>query len=350
LTEAERRQMGEFKCPDCGTLISKLEDEATAETRTWREQITDLVKSKRAWKWMATGVAFNLLAERFFDGILHPLLPPYPRESYVAHDWQDTLYHLVNVLIVYPIGETLLLGLIISSLARIQAPKFAQMLLATLACCAIDGRHHWQHGVAVVPGFLVMSWAYSHWRQRSWLQALFVVFVMHAGYNGVLYTELVANQIHRDIVSLQTTGSLFGLDNAYHEYEEGVRLDLKEDLANALAKLEDASERDPKNADILNSLAIVQMKMNRLAAAQATITKALFVDPGKFLAWETQSMLFYREKRYGEAVDAGLKAVAAAPDEYRESVSELMTQLRGKFAAPQNIAVPSAQTAGGRQN
>jgi tetratricopeptide (TPR) repeat protein len=339
LTEAERRERGDFKCPDCGTQIPK-EEESTAQISAaanwpWRRQIIDLVKSKSAWKFLAVITGLHFVMMELWDRSFINSLPPFRENGFDARNWQDTFYRLYRGLIFFPVAETIILVVVISLLARIRAPRIIQIIAGAAGPCILDGYGAWQHGVGVIPGFILMAWVYTHWRARSWIQAAMAVVAMHFCFNSIFFIKLLTNQIKRDVVSFQTTGNLFTLDSGSREYEEAGRLMISGSNEEALAMYNDSVLKDPNNFDAIVGISETELNLGHLAKADAAITHATFMYPGESLVWRVKSLVLFREKRYDEAVDAGLRGVGAAPDWDRARVADEMEKLRERIAAAQ---------------
>ena len=88
--------------------------------------------------------------------------------------------HVIVLLFLAPIVETLLLIGTIELFRKLRSPYWLQVACSTafIAILHSEAANPW--GVAVVPSFAIQSLAYLYWRRVSWKTGYAVVASMHA--------------------------------------------------------------------------------------------------------------------------------------------------------------------------
>jgi hypothetical protein len=325
LTEQEIAQPS-FTCTECRTVIP-----LGASIPPAREGKFDwrcfLPCSDSRWVFVLVMVAYTVLLALAWNNLIQPLLPPFPNVSMTAYQWLDTLQRIGNGAVAWPVIETLLMAGIFEVLRLIGVPAPIRVFIVALALCSVDGHRHWQHGVAVFPGFAIMGFAYEYWRRASWKDAFLAVVALHSIYNGVQYTRLLMNQVHLDITSYQSTGNFFTMDRAGYLYGRALRFYQNGNSAEEIATLQQAIAINPRNPDYYIYLGLAQEAMNQYAAADATLRQAIALDESYWIAWDDLSYVLKDERRFAAARAAARHALSTVPPNRRAEVDSWLKSL-----------------------
>lgn len=89
--------------------------------------------------------------------------------------------HVVDLLILAPLIESLILVAVFELVRRARAPAVAQVFIAALFISEMHVWPWWPHAVVVLPGFCIQAACYLYWRQRApWKEAFWVLVSIHA--------------------------------------------------------------------------------------------------------------------------------------------------------------------------
>jgi hypothetical protein len=95
---------------------------------------------------------------------------------------------VIDLLLFAPIIESLILIGLIELLRWLRSPAFVQIAVPAILSAA--GHKPISHAIVVLPGFVIMAWAYLHWRRESWKTGFAVIALIHAllNLNGAIWT------------------------------------------------------------------------------------------------------------------------------------------------------------------
>jgi len=122
---------------------------------------------------------------------------------------------------------------------------------------------------------------------------------------------------------LEAALKIYSSDLAFLELMGITKLNLKKPK-DAIKFLKKALVKAPKNVGIHLNLAAAHMMLEALPAAQATILKALKLDPRSADAWMMQGDIHTKKDRTDKAVECYKKAVNAQPDGLKFNIKLLM--------------------------
>ena len=328
---AEELAQPSFTCSDCGALIPLEKAEAPSKGSRKFDWHFFLPRSDSKWVFAVVMVAYNHAVETLWSSLTYSFVP-YRETHYVAYGWPYVLSRVGHALVFYPVLETILLVGIIELLQAARAPAMVQVFVAVLAPCAVDGFRWWPHGLAVAPGFTLMAFAYLYWRPKSRWDGFVIVVAIHALYNATLYTRLVLDQVHSEIVSWQRTGNPFNWDRAESLYSKGRPLADTGQPGKEINLLEQANALYPYDPNIFLSLGLAYREAGRLSDAEAAIRKAIALDQSRWPAWDDLSFVLYDEKRFSEAMEAAHCALVAAPAANQAEVKAMIAYIAPKLS------------------
>jgi len=89
--------------------------------------------------------------------------------------------HIISLLIIAPLLESLVLVGVFELVRRARAPTVAQVFIAALFISETHVWPWWPHAIIVLPGFCIQAASYLYWRERaSWKDAFWVLVSIHA--------------------------------------------------------------------------------------------------------------------------------------------------------------------------
>lgn len=89
--------------------------------------------------------------------------------------------HIISLLIIAPLIESLILVGVFELVRRARAPKVAQVFIAALFISETHVWPWWPHAAIVLPGFCIQAASYLYWREHtSWKDAFWVLVLIHS--------------------------------------------------------------------------------------------------------------------------------------------------------------------------
>jgi len=94
--------------------------------------------------------------------------------------------HIISLLIIAPLIESLILVGVFELVRRARAPAIAQIFIVALFISEMHVWPWWPHAVIVLPAFCIQAASYLYWRERApWKDAFWVLVSIHALSNVV---------------------------------------------------------------------------------------------------------------------------------------------------------------------
>ncbi|MBK1719249.1 tetratricopeptide repeat protein [Thiocystis violacea] len=171
-------------------------------------------------------------------------------------------------------------------------------------------------------------------------EALYKIGLIHAGRGNQRLAEMAfrwsLKKDPRKVGSLSGLGILLLKQRNYAEAKQhlelavsidnrlasphnalGVIADLERDYPSAQRHYEQALATNPRSPSVLNNLGYSRYLSGKWKEAAAAFRDALLIDPNHELAWRNLALVYARQKRYSEAIDA-LAKVQDRPKAYND--------------------------------
>jgi hypothetical protein len=109
-----------------------------------------------------------------------------------ANEHGEPTAHVVDLLFLAPLLESLILLGLIELFRRLHLPAWLQVLLPALLIGILHSPRWWPRGFIVTPGFAIEACAYLYWRPASRKIAYGVVAAIHALHNSIPALAVIA--------------------------------------------------------------------------------------------------------------------------------------------------------------
>ena len=109
-----------------------------------------------------------------------------------ANENGEPTAHVVDLLFLAPLIESLILLLLIELFRRLRFPRWLQVVLPALIIGILHSPRWWPRGFIVAPGFAIEACAYLYWRPASRKIAYGVVVAIHALHNFIPAISVIA--------------------------------------------------------------------------------------------------------------------------------------------------------------
>ena len=141
---------------------------------------------------VSCGSTASALVAKFVTLVL-PRLPPGTENS--LSGGKAIFPTALNVLLLIPFLESLLLCGSIEVFRRFRAPFFLQLGVGAVIL-ALTHLPWWPIAVIVAPGFFFQSFLYLRWRETSWLVPLLLVTEAHSLHNLLPFLDFLIWKMH----------------------------------------------------------------------------------------------------------------------------------------------------------
>jgi len=289
-----------------------------------------LPRSPAPWAFILVLCAFDFAVESLASALINPLFP-HTTTPYAARGWPTTILHFTTAVVFVPLFWTLLLAAIIELCRLARLPALICAAIATLALAVADGIHWWPHGLVILPSFALLSFSYLYWRPVSWKHAYWIAVLIFTLYNATLYTHLVMNQIHRNVISAQLTGNPFAWDASSTLFDQSFVARKAGDQKLEFTRLSQAINLYPYNSNYYVSFGLILRDRHDFTGAETAMRKAVSIDSYSWMAWDDLSFVLYDEKRYSEAMDDAQRAYALAYSNDRPDVQKWIDYIHPKL-------------------
>jgi len=115
-----------------------------------------------------------------------------PPPGLFANDNGEPTAHVVDLLFLEPLIESLLLLLLIELFCKLRFPTWLQVVLPALMIGILHAPQWWPRGFIVAPGFAIDACAYLYWRPVSRKVGYGVVAAIPALHNFVPAVSVIA--------------------------------------------------------------------------------------------------------------------------------------------------------------
>lgn len=109
-----------------------------------------------------------------------------------ANEHGEPTAHVVDLIFLAPLVESLVLLGLIELFRRLHLPAWLQVLLPAFLIGIFHSSGWWPRGLIVVPGFAIEACAYLYWRSVSRKVAYGVVAAIHAVHNSIPALSVIA--------------------------------------------------------------------------------------------------------------------------------------------------------------
>jgi hypothetical protein len=106
-------------------------------------------------------------------------------------------FTLVDVLLLSPVGESLIMIAVMEGVRRIRLSTGVQVVSATCVICLTHSVRYTLWGFVVAPAFLIDAGTFVYWRRREsiWVGA-WMMIVLHICFNAVAAVGVITNRLH----------------------------------------------------------------------------------------------------------------------------------------------------------
>ncbi len=124
--------------------------------------------------------------DKSIEHVVSPIAPPINQSS------------IVDLLLLSPAGESLIMIGIIGFVRRIRLSTGIQVVVATCVICLLHSLRYTLWGFIVAPAFLIDAGTYVYWRRResAWVGAL-MMFILHACFNSVATVSVITARLYK---------------------------------------------------------------------------------------------------------------------------------------------------------